>query len=290
MEKLLPDQLKTLWQSVAQQQLTAEAFYDEQERLLATYRDTWKAALLLAGYEDLAESILSELGAYMRCQDPVEMKQQCLQAVATLKGEWHTQVNPTDRQSVERYYDKSQGVIYELMWWHTLGDDTSPLAYVTALQFAQQHACHRYLDFGAGVGSGGILFARHGFAVTLADISSTMLHFSQWRLDKRQLPATYIDLKTHRLPPQAFDFITAMDVFEHLVDPVETAERLWEALRPGGFLFARLAAEVNEDRPQHIVQDFGPTLERLHALGGVRVWEDEWLWGHQVFRKSLSAL
>jgi SAM-dependent methyltransferase len=290
MEKLLPDQLKTLWQSVEQHQLTAEAFQDEQERLLATYSDTWKAALLLPGYTDLPASILAELGAYVHCNDLDEVKERCLNAVAALKGEWHETVEPGNRQSIEQFYDESQATMYELMWWHTLIDDTSPLAYVTALRFAQQQGCRTSLDFGAGVGAGGILFARHGFAVTLADISSTLLRCSQWRFEQRQLPAVYVDLKVAALPRHAFDFITAMDVFEHLVAPIETAERLCEALKPGGFLFARLSGEENEDRPQHIVRDFGPTLERLQALGCEQVWEDGWLWGHQVFRKLSSTL
>ena len=69
---------------------------------------------------------------------------------------------------------QSQATMYELMWWHTLVDDNSPLAYVTALQFGPAaRVSYLPVDFGAGVGSGGILFARHGFAVTLADISST---------------------------------------------------------------------------------------------------------------------
>ena len=55
-----------------------------------------------------------------------------------------------------------------------LGEDLSPLAYVLALRFAQQHGCQSYLDFGAGVGSGGLLFARHGLQTTLADISSLL--------------------------------------------------------------------------------------------------------------------
>ena len=290
MEKLLPDQLKSLWQSVVDQQLTTDAFQNEQERLLATYCDTWKTALLLEGYTDLPTSILTELSVYAHCEDLEEVKDRCLNAVAALKGEWQAKVDPENRQSIEQFYDESQTTMYELMWWHTLVDDTSPLAYVTALRFAQQQGCHTYLDFGAGVGAGGILFTRHGFAATLADISSTLLRFSQWRLEQRRLPAAYLDLKVHPLPHRAFDFITAMDVFEHLVEPVETAERLCEALQPGGFLFARLSGEDDEDRPQHIVRDFGPTLARLQDLGCVQVWEDEWLWGHQVFRKSPAAL
>ena len=78
----------------------------------------------------------------------------------------------------------------------------------------------------------------------------------------------------------------AMDVFEHLTDPVEVVENLWTALKPGGFLYARIAVESDEDRPQHIVRDFEPTFERMRALGFVEVWRDDWLWGHQVFQKS----
>jgi SAM-dependent methyltransferase len=225
----------------------------------------------------------------MQCDDVPELQRRCERAVETLKGEWHAQVRPEDQQSIERFYDQSQTTIYELMWWHTLGDDVSPLAYVTALRFAQQYGCQHYLDFGAGVGSGGILFARHGLDVTLADISSTLLGFSQWRLRQRALPAAYIDLKAQELPQHAYDFITAMDVFEHLVQPVTTVEQLWNALRPGGFLYARIAAEVDEERPQHIVRDFGATFDRMQALGFVQVWQDDWLWGHQVFQKSVTA-
>jgi 2-polyprenyl-3-methyl-5-hydroxy-6-metoxy-1,4-benzoquinol methylase len=257
----------------------------EQERLLAAYRQTWGQALCLAGQQDLSESLLAELGAYMGCTDMAEIRRQCVQAVATLKGEWHQSFVPGDRPSIERFYDTTQATIYELMWWHTLRDDASPLAYVTALHFAQQHGCRHYLDFGAGVGAGAILFAQHGFEVTLADISSTLLGFSQWRLARRGLTATAIDLKVAPLPSSAFDLITAMDVFEHLVDPVETVGRLWGALKPGGFLYARIHAESDEDRPQHIAQDFGPTFERMRALGFSQVWQDEWLWGHQVFQK-----
>jgi SAM-dependent methyltransferase len=99
-------------------------------------------------------------------------------------------------------------------------------------------------------------------------------------------PADYVDVKTSRLPSEGFDIITAMGVFEHLVDPVETVERLWRALRRGGFLFERFGTEADADHPMHIVADFEPTFTRIRSLGGVEVWRDRWLWGHQVFRKS----
>jgi SAM-dependent methyltransferase len=286
MEKLLPEHLKDFWQTVERHEHTAEDYTREYDHALAAYRQTWERALILPEHQDLQESLLAELGRYTRCADVAEVRRRCEQAVASLKREWEDKVQPADLQSIERFYDESQAMLYELMWWHTLGEDISPLAYVLALRFAQQHGCRSYLDFGAGVGSGGLLFARHGLQTALADISSSLLRFSAWRLGIRKLPAQYIDLRRSRLPSQGFDMITAMDVFEHLSNPVEAVENLWKALRPGGFLYARIAAEPDEDRPQHIVQDFEPTFERLRALGCVEVWRDEWLWGHQVFQKS----
>jgi 2-polyprenyl-3-methyl-5-hydroxy-6-metoxy-1,4-benzoquinol methylase len=285
MGKLVPDQVKELWQRVDQQDLSSEDCYLEQERLLDTYRRIWKNALCLETHQNLQESILWELGQHMECEDPAEILNRCQRAVAALRKEWQNKVTVGDRKSVEQYYDESHNTIYELMWWHTLSEDSSPLAYVTALEFARQQGCRHYLDFGAGVGSGGILFARNGLAVTLADISSPLQRFSQWRLEKRKLPAQFIDLKSGRLPSRAFDMVTAMDVFEHLVDPVETIDQLSDALQPGGFFFARLASEIDEERPQHIVQDFGPTFDHLQKLGFVQVWQDDWLWGHVVFQK-----
>jgi 2-polyprenyl-3-methyl-5-hydroxy-6-metoxy-1,4-benzoquinol methylase len=286
MQKLLPEHLKDFWQTVVRQEHTAEDYTHEYDRALAEYRQTWEHALILPEHQDLQESLLAELGRYTQCTDVAEVRRRCEQAVTSLKQEWESTVEPANPRSITRFYDASQAMLHELMWWHTLGDDISPLAYVLALRFAQQHGCQSYLDFGSGVGAGALLFARHGLLVTLADISSSLLNFSSWRLGLRKLPAQYIDLKHALLPSQGFDVITAMDVFEHLTDPVEAVENLWKALNPGGFLYARIAAESDEDRPQHIVQDFAPTFERMRALGLVEVWRDEWLWGHQVFQKS----
>jgi SAM-dependent methyltransferase len=286
MDKLLPDRLRELWQSVERREMTAEAFASEQERLLDGHRRTWTEALRLEGHRSLEDSLLAELALYMHCTDLDEIRARCTGAVARLKREWEAGVRPEDPRSIERFYDESQTVLYELMWWHGLADDSSPLAYVTALQFARQGGCRRYLDFGSGVGSGAILFARHGFDVTLADISSSLLRFAAWRLERRGLAAYCVDLKSGALPPAAFDFVTAMDVFEHLVDPVATVDQLWQALVPGGYLYARIAAEDDPDRPQHIVHDFGPTLARLQARGFVKTWQDEWLWGHQIFQRA----
>lgn len=285
MEKLLPDVLKQLWDSVEKHHCTEEHFYRRQQVLLKQYRRTWKDALLDED-KSLKKSLLRELGAYVGCTDLAKIERRCRGSMLAAKRDWQEGVNAGDRTAVEQFYDVSQDALYELLWWHTLGWDTSPLAYITALHFAQQKGCRACLDFGAGVGSGGILFARQGLEVSLADISSSMLRFCEWRFRKRGLRAQFIDLKFQALPDNAFDLITAMDVFEHLFDPVGTVDQLWRSLKPGGFLFGRFGDEEDEDQPQHITQDFEATFARMHELRFSQVWQDEWLWGHVAFQKT----
>lgn len=286
MTKLLPDQLKELWQKVERQELSREQFHEIHETLLAERRRLWQEAFILPGFEDLASSIIAELCRYTHIDDPEVIQRRCIQALSDIKGEWGSGVTCQDPQTIERFYDQSQAMIYELMWWHTLSDDNSPLSYVVAMELAKGQGCSHFLDFGSGVGSGAILFAHHGFDVTLADISSRMLQLCRWRMEQRGFTGDYLDLKVTSLPDDAFDIVCAMDVFEHLADPVGTVDALWRAMKPGGFLYGRFHAEQDEDRPHHIVQDFQPTLKRLDELGFTEFWRDEWLWGHQVFQKA----
>lgn len=283
--ELLPDKLVRLWADVADGRLGSDEFHREQDIFIGQYREEWKQALLTAGKEDLRESILFEISSYFGDQDLDETRALCRDAVAHISGEWRDKVGSIDAETVASFYDQSRSMIHELMWWHTLVDDTSPLAYVVALKFAEMNGCGSYLDFGSGVGSGALLFARNGFSATLADISSTALAFSSWRFQKRGVRAGHIDLKSEKLPPLAFDFITAMDVFEHLVDPVGAVRELHAALKARGYLFGRFHAEPDADRPHHIVLDFEPTFKELDKLGFVKVWQDRWLWGHEVYQK-----
>lgn len=285
MQNLLPDQLKNAWDAVESRRITARDFEQRQAQWLDEYRAVWEDALKLDGRQCLTESLLTEIALFTG-DGLAEVERLCRRAVGALAVAWSAQVDAGNRASVERFYDQNQSYIHDLMWWHTLSDDNSPLGYVTALDFARRNRCARHLDFGSGVGSGAILFARNGFEISLADISSTLLEFSAWRLEHRNLSARLIDLKSSGLPENAFDIITAMDVFEHLADPVGTIDELWRALKPGGYLFGRFHAEVDQEHPQHIIFDFAPTFKRLRDLGFSEVWRDEWLWGHQVFQKQ----
>lgn len=281
---LLPDRLRELWKEVDVGRMSQEDFARQQEQSLDVYRAEWRNALLEDGKADLRASLLREVAVYYSLADLAEAERRCAGAVDTLRHEWLAAVDPQQQASIEDFYE-SPTTVYELMDWHTLRDDSGPLAYVLSLEIAQAYHVQTCLDFGSGVGSGALLFTRAGIAMTLADISTTLLNFARWRFRRRNLSARFLDLKKEMLPVAGFDMILAMDVFEHLADPVEATERLWRALKPGGLLFARINAEEGADRPQHIVRDFAPTFARMRDLGVTQIWEDHWLWGHQLFEK-----
>jgi mycofactocin glycosyltransferase len=284
---LLPARLRELWNNAQLNNLTSDECARRQNQELDEYAAIWMSALLLPGESDLVRSTLVEIGRWRGIGDLELVRRGCEGALHSNKLDWERSVHRVEAHEVERYYDSANYYIDELMWWHTLAEDNSPLAYVAALEFALLVDCETYLDFGSGVGSGALLFRSYGFDVTLADISNAMLAFCKERFAQRRLQASFLDLKNLILPETAFDFITAMDVFEHLVNPLSVAESLYRCLRPGGYICGRFSGDEAEDRPQHIVRDFRPVFERFAELGLKEVFRDDWLWGHQIFQKAI---
>jgi 2-polyprenyl-3-methyl-5-hydroxy-6-metoxy-1,4-benzoquinol methylase len=286
MDPLLPDRLKQLWKSIDAKQRPADDYEPQKDAWFAEYRAKWDDALITPGQPDLKTSLLAELGRYTNTPDLAEVERRCRAAPGELAKEWDARVDTTNRKSVEAFYDQSKAEIYGLLWWHTLQEDDTPLSYVLAMEFARSKGGKSYLDFGSGVGSGALVFKRNGFDVTCADISSPMLAFCKYRLESRNWPGQFIDLRSESLAESAYDFITAMDVFEHLYDPADAIERLWRALKPGGHVYGRWAVEKDDQRRGHIVPDMTPTRKRMADLGLIEVWRDDWVWGHQGFQKQ----
>jgi len=284
--KLLSARLRELWLTAEQSGTSKDECAAKQKWELDRCETIWNRALMLPGENDLVRSNLVEIGRWRGIDDLTLVRKRCESALASVKLVWEQTVHEVEARQIETYYDATDDHIEELMWWHTLGEDNSPLAYVAALEFASSAHCKTYLDFGSGVGSGALLFRNAGFDATLADISSVLLSFCKFRFKLRGLTANFADLKESVLPEATFDFVTAMDVFEHLVDPVAAVDSLYRCLEPGGFVYGRFAAEVDHDRPQHIVQDFRPVFDRFAKLGFNEVFQDDWLWGHRVFQKA----
>ncbi|MEJ3658116.1 methyltransferase domain-containing protein [Actinomycetes bacterium KLBMP 9759] len=123
--------------------------------------------------------------------------------------------------------------------WHaySLTRTAEPPSIVAALAWLDRHCDgRRHLDVGSGVGVLTELFVRSGWRSTLAEITPEVLDFARFRLDRRRIDASFIDLCTEQLPVARFDAVTAFEIFEHVHDVDAAAVALCSAVRPGGYL------------------------------------------------------
>lgn len=228
-------------------------------------REWWTRALTLPGFPDLESSLVGELAEYLGRSES-EVADGCRSAAAELARTWRAAA-PQGVGEVSEFYRRSDGYLYDLTWWHALAEDESALAGVEALEVALDIHARDILDFGSGIGSLGLLFTRHGMSVTLAEINAALNDYARRRFDRRGERAEFLDVNSHGLPEAAFDFVSAVDVLEHLPDPVNTLKSLAAALRPGGALFVHLPPEDDPSRPMHLWRDPEVMLGNLDEAG-----------------------
>lgn len=246
----------------------------------------WTGALSLPGEADLEQSSLGELADYFGLSRE-EARRACDSALADSRREWQAAERRTPAEVMD-FYDRTRSYIFEHVWWH-VHDNNNNAANVAVLDYALKQGGRRYLDFGSGVGANAILFARHGFEVTLADVSRTMLDFARWRFARRGLQANFIYLREQPLPAAGFDFITAVDVFEHLVNPANELLTLSRALKMSGTLVFNYWVGSDPERPMHILPSADPIF-RVLRRSGLRwandVTEDVRRYGYKVVTRG----
>ena len=229
-------------------------------------RDLWLTAVLLPGETDPRESALKELAEYTG--EPRErVEARCEGAVEAQRDLWFEKNRESDDSLVD-FYNSCDAYCYELLWWHALQQGDAPAWNARLLELARSDRTKRYLDFGGGVGSNAILLGREDIDVTVADISDPLQQFAAWRMKKRGIDGHLIDLKREPLEPEAYDLISAVDVLEHVANPLETLETLTAALAPGGLLvFDLIASRPDSDRPFHLMRSKYPIRSRIRSMG-----------------------
>jgi SAM-dependent methyltransferase len=224
----------------------------------------WREALLLPGETDPVESGVRELADYfgVSCEEAMRA---CRCALGDSRREWESAQRRTPAQIVD-FYRLTRSYLFEHVWWHAT-DVEENSANVEILNYASRRRARAYLDFGSGVGSNAILFARRGFEVALADVSETMLDFARWRLERRKLKADFINLNLRQLPSDRFDLATAVDVCEHLTDPQMEFRRIAASLKVGGAFVFNHRVGKDAERPMHILTTRAPIRRSIRRSG-----------------------
>jgi 2-polyprenyl-3-methyl-5-hydroxy-6-metoxy-1,4-benzoquinol methylase len=232
----------------------------------------WYSALKLP--ERTLEQTLAEEVALYFGQSIDQVIDRWRAATERLKKEWIEQ-NPQTEAEIVAYYNTNATYIYELSYWHSLYMNPAAIENARSLQKALSLSGRSYLDFGGGIGSNIILFNRHGFDCTLADISSSLLKFAQWRFERRQIRAKIIDMKLETLPDNEYDFVTVVETLEHVEDPVQLMRTITAATKPGGVIVAWTPFYHDELRPMHIATDLSLVEQFVSVLGLEEISRDD---------------
>ncbi len=223
-----------------------------------------------------------ELADYLG-QPVNQVEPRCRGAAVTLARSWCL-AEPVTPEAVVAFYRQADDYLYDLTWWHALGTDNSALIQWQALETALAHGARTALDFGSGIGSLGLLLAQRGLSVTLVEINPRLHDYARWRFARRGLTARFLESST--IPAQAFDFISAVDVIEHLPDPQGVLAMLAAGLRLGGTLFVHLPRDADATHPMHFQHDSAALLGYLQAEG---LWLEREAGAILVFRRGEPA-
>lgn len=233
--------------------------------------DHFRSGLRLSPSTDIRASVLDDLTTYYQLSAE-ECVRRCRGWEQWSVSEWNAKSRST-RDGLAEFYRTTVSWAFDLLWYAYLQAEgyKYPVSAAVAVSIPQALAPGRrprHLDFGSGIGATSQMFEGLGYDIDLADISTSLLSFARYRLERRSVRARYLDLNEVELEPEAYDVVTAIDTLVHVPDLAKTAATLHRSLRHGGLLFANF--DVRPRSPEnawHLYSDDLPLRFLLQRTG-----------------------
>jgi 2-polyprenyl-3-methyl-5-hydroxy-6-metoxy-1,4-benzoquinol methylase len=232
---------------------------NDMENIIQEAKKNWQEKLAINEEKSLPENLQAELAEYESITND-ELRGR----LSVCKKELNRQWQEYGHKNPSSFYQNTRWYLYDLTLYHSNYGPCQDVFGV--LNFCIANKLKKMLDFGAGIGSSGIIFAKAGLEVTLADISGILLDYARWRFKKRGLTANFINLSHQDLPEGICDVIIATDVFEHLANPKQEIKKIACALRNGGYLFFNITETEGDTHPMHISKAFH-VLRHMRSCG-----------------------
>lgn len=112
-----------------------------------------------------------------------------------------------------------------------------PLQYFFArklIGLLQEEKKSMVLDYGAGAGNMGMIFAMAGFHTNFVEVEGALTHFIRWRLE-RHFIRSWVFGHNDDLDENVYDLVCMQNVLEHLDHPMEVLQKLTKAMKKGAY-------------------------------------------------------
>ena len=166
--------------------------------------------------------------------------------------------NPQTYEEIREFYRRTELYVWDLTQWHASTHRESYNKIVARVMKLCPPTTHpRVLDFGGGIGTEVISFAKHGYSVVFADVPGITAEFAKHRLRHRGLKAKFLAIDNdHPNLLDKFDIIICFDVLEHLPNPEDILCLFHQHLTRDGV--AAIKAEFNDPGgyPFHLHSNF----------------------------------
>lgn len=126
----------------------------------------------------------------------------------------------------DRFYHESRTYLYDLTHFHFLPYKVP--FFRVMINFAATKALRHFADFGCGIGLDGQMLIQNGYEVDFFDLVSPSTAYLQWRL-RYDLGREVAIHDPYGIVPVRYDLAYAVDVIEHVSDPVGFVRRLFLA-------------------------------------------------------------
>jgi len=201
-------------------------------------------------YDELAEFV---------SQDLALVKQRCQFASAELAYQWKYQ-----KDDPIAYYRESDLYIFDLTTYQTVLKNHDIHKWYQNL--IKNYGWKTGLDFGGGIGEYTIVACKNGVKMDFLEIEgSKTLEYARWRFQKHGVRPLFRG-ENFKID-QDYDFIVAMDVFEHMEKPEPVIKAIAEHTK---YLFCNPEQiKFNWLYPQHISKF---TLEPYFENIGAYLW------------------
>ncbi len=201
--------------------------------------------------EDVVSELSSILG-WEREQVAREVAAESVHPGSHVRDAWNEAI-PTQPADVESFYSTTDAYILDLMveserdvrrQWRQAVVDTLETWWGGA-------AGATVLDYGGGVGTDTLWFARNCRSAFYYDLPGHTSDFATERFNRRGANVTRVvntnDYSAH------FDALVSFEVLEHLLDPIAHLDTMVRLTKSGGMLFLTESFDlVTEDYPSHI--------------------------------------